>query len=282
MHHASSTADSTSASRPSILGIWRLGQSLHATEWSELHLAQPADAMGSPRWDYVLKRGLCVNQSHANQGTESRQQIERFVLAANAAAHPNLVAVLDASTSGTVPYIVMPRLEGATMSEHLQGDAPVTLPVALWWTRQAAQGLSALHSAGWVHQDVKPENLMVAPSGHVTVVDLGFAARIGEPSDKTFRGSRTYASPEALAADGPAHSSRDIFALGRVLWSWVAQVEAATDRMLSPVVELVEHMVSEQPKQRPTAEWVSRQLLKLEIETLGHHIGPTPAVRRAA
>jgi eukaryotic-like serine/threonine-protein kinase len=282
VHHPSSTADPACASRPSILGIWRLGQQLHSTEWSELLLAQPADALSSPRWDYVLKRGLCEGQCRTDQATESRQQIERFILAANAASHPNLIAVLDASIKGTVPYVVMPRLEGTTMAQLLDGAAPVTLPVALWWTRQAAQGLSALHSAGWVHQDVKPENMIVAPSGHVTVLDLGFAARVGEASGNTFRGSRTYASPEALAADGPAHSSRDIFALGRVLWSWVAQVETATDRVLSPVVELVEHMVNEKPKQRPTAEWVSRQLLKLEIETLGHHIGPTPSVRRAA
>ncbi len=284
MHHDSSSARPSSPpvpqpSRPSVLGIWRLGEVLHTSDVAELCLTQPADAVGSPRWDYVLKRSL-PTANGVDASDEARQQIDRFVSAASAATHPNLVAVLDASSVGSVAYAVMPRLDGENMSELLVDDAAVALPVALWWTRQAAQGLAALHAAGWVHQDIKPENIIVAPRGHVTVVDLGFAARIGEITDKTFRGTAGYAAPEQLATTEPAQAASDIYSLGRVLWSWMTSVVAANDGLLSPVAELVEKMVSDEPKYRPTANGVSQQLLRLEIESLGRHIGPTK--RRAA
>ncbi len=282
MHHASSLSSHSKASRPSILGIWRLGEMIHASKFAEVSLAQPADAVGSPRWDYVLKRNQASAGSAADNDVESRQQIERQVLACGAAMHPNLIAVLDASTAGASSYIVMPRLDGSPLSVHLGAELRVALPVALWWTRQAAQGLAAMHSAGWVHQDVKPENIMVAPRGHVTVIDLGFAARVGDVASAAFRGTPCYASPEQLDATGPVHPARDVYSLGRVLWSLVTEVEATSDHLLSPVAELIEHMVADEPNRRPTADWVSRQLLRLEIESLGRHIGPLAAIRRAA
>ncbi len=277
MHHASPSACPTVNSRPSILGIWRLGQCLHQSDVAELCLAQPADAVGNPRFDYVLKRAVA-----ADHDLESRRQIQQFHDAANSTNHPNLVAVLDASVIGSAAYVVMPRLDGATMAAHLESAHPVALPVALWWTRQIAQGLSALHAAGWVHQDVKPENVIISTSGHATLVDLGFAAKLGEIPQQTFRGTTHFAAPESLIAQEPIHPAVDIFSLGRVLWSWTTRVQTVSDQLLAPVAELVEQMVADEPQQRPTAESVSRQLLRLEIESLGCHIGPQTALRRVA
>lgn len=263
-----SRARNTSA-RPSILGIWRIGEQLHQSATAELSRAQPADAQGSPRWDYVIKRALAGEHE-----LEARRQIEQFVAAAAGTAHPNLIAVLDASTTAATPYLVMPWLEGESMQQLMEADRSTPLPVALWLVRQIAQALEALHAAGWVHGDVKPENTIVGSRGHVTLVDLGFATRVHTLPSNQYRGTPAYSAPESLLGDMAAMPSIDIFSLGRVLWQWMTRTEQVNQALLEPVAELVEAMVANDPAERPAAAVVVKQLLRLEIETLGRHIGP--------
>lgn len=270
------TNASGAATAPSILGIWRLGTLLHLSETAELSLAQPADAAGSPRWDYVIKRSI-------GDSPEARRQISQFVAAASSIVHPNLVAVLDASQSATQPYVVMPRLDGSTMQDHLDASQLKPLPVALWLVRQVAQALDSLHNAGWVHGDVKPENAIVGSRGHVTLVDLSFASRVHTVANHQFRGTPAYAAPESLSGNHAALPATDVFSLGRILWQWLAHVQPTSRTVLEPIADLVETMVDDDPSRRPAAGRVAKTLLKLEIETLGRHIGPAAEpVRRAA
>lgn len=280
MTNVSATKVSFSGSKataaPSILGIWRLGTSLHLSETAELSLAQPADAAGSPRWDYVIKRAI-------GDSPESRRQIAQFVAAASSIVHPNLVAVLDASQSSTQPYVVMPRLDGGTMQAMLNASETKPLPVALWLVRQVAQALNALHTAGWVHGDVKPENAIIGSRGHVTLVDLSFASRVHTVANHQFRGTPAYASPESLLGNHAAMPASDVFSLGRILWQWLAHTQPTSRSILEPIADLVETMIDDDASRRPQAGRVAKTLLKLEIETLGRHIGPAAEpVRRAA
>ncbi|TWU50950.1 Serine/threonine-protein kinase PK-1 [Rubripirellula tenax] len=273
--HVASTNNGQSGNSTAILGIWRLGSLLHRSPTAELNLTQPADSVGSPRWDYVIKRAI-------GEDVESRRQINQFVAAASTIVHPNLVAVLDASNSSTTPYVVMPRLDGVTMQAHLDATDRKPLPVALWLVRQVAQALDALHSAGWIHGDVKPENTIVGSRGHVTLVDLGFACRIHTVAGSHFRGTPAYSAPETMSGNHAALPSADVFSLGRILWKWLTHTHPTNRSTLEPIADLVESMVSDDMNQRPTAGRVAKQLLKLEIETLGQHIGPADGIRRAA
>ncbi len=269
MTHVSSHRSPSASARPSILGIWRIGQVVHQSPTAELSLAQPADSEGSPRWDYAIKRALI-----GEYDLEGRRQIGQFIAAASSIVHPNLVAVLDASTTATSPYLVMPRLEGQSMQRCMETDSSTPLPVALWLVRQIAQALEALHSAGWVHGDVKPENTIVGSRGHVTLVDLGFASRVHTLRGNQYRGTPDYSAPESLSGEMAAMPTMDIFSLGRVLWQWMTRTEQVSQTLLEPVAELVEAMVASDPTERPAASVVRKQLLRLEIETLGRHIGP--------
>ncbi|MGB0761958.1 MAG: serine/threonine protein kinase [Rubripirellula sp.] len=282
MTDVSSNRSKKQCKQPAILGIWRLGEVIHESSTTQLSLAQPADAVGSPRWDYVIKRA----RNGADQ-LEGNRQILQSIAAASCATHPNLIALLDASTTSNQPYMVMPRLEGEPMQSHLESTTSKPLPVALWLVRQLAQALDSLHTTGWVHGDVKPENSVVGSRGHVTLVDLGFASRIHTLPNHHFRGTPDYAAPEALAGTLAAIPAMDIFSLGRVLWHWITRTEQVSQAMLEPVADLVQQMVSKNPNERPTAAEVVQQLLSLEIETLGRHIGPAnsnvvTAHRRAA
>lgn len=266
---ASKYRTSAAEYRPGVLGIWRLGQMLHRSETAELTLAQPADAHGSPRWDYVIKRAVGPQVE-----LEGRQQVSRFIAAATSVSHPNLAAVLDGSVSAAAPYLVMPRLEGRTMGRMLADHDCQPLAVALWLVRQTAQGLASLHSAGWVHGDLKPANLIVGETGHVTLIDLSFASPSHTPFGPVFRGTPDYAAPELLEGRLAALPAMDLFALGRVLWRWLTNLQPVEEQLLEPVAGLVESMVDPTPERRPTAAQVASELLRLEIETLGSHIGP--------
>ena len=259
----------TISHRPSILGIWRLGKIIHANKAAEVALAQPADSRHNPRWDYVIKRAI-----DADECPEHRRQLVQFIASAAASSHPNLVAILDGASTGDSPYIVMPRLDGLTMQQHLDSADPKPLPVCLWFIRQISQALAAMHEAGWVHGDVKPSNVIVGPQGHVTLIDLGFAARVHTLAGHRFRGTPQYAAPETLQGDLAAMPSADMFAVGRMLWESMAVSRTVNDLTLEPIAELVEQLVAPDPSRRPTSQFVVDRLLRLEIETLGRHIDP--------
>lgn len=265
----------------SILGIWRLGTQLASGKGTALYVAQPADSQGNPRYDYVLKT-VANGPDQDIAAREAARQIAQSIQAAGV-DHPNLVAVLDASTSGHAPYLVMPRLQAEPLDVRIAQLDHFAIPVALWWARQIAQALEKLHANGWVHGDIKPDNILVDSKGHVTVIDLGFAARVHTPLHRVFRGTPAYASPELMNGGSAALPAMDVFALGRVLWESLAQAAPAHPSALEPVAELIEQMVSPDPMQRPDSAKIVQRLLSLEIETLGGHIGPSPmAARRAA
>jgi len=265
-----------------LLGIWRLGQPIHIGQHSQLFTAQPADADGNPRFDYVV-RTISEERQYRE---ESVAQIHRFATAAGVAKHPNLIVVLDSSLESATPFIIMPRLTGCTLAQWLTSQSLQPLPVVLWAIRQAAQGLAALHASSWVHGDVKSENLFVGQLGHITLLDLGFARPIGTPSGSTFMGTPQYASPECLSENpSPAITASDIWSLGKVLLELLAWTSPSVRNQaaLEPAAELVSEMLSEEAASRPTADVVASRLLRLEIETLGEHIQPSqPSRSRAA
>jgi eukaryotic-like serine/threonine-protein kinase len=268
-------------SAPSLVGIWRLGHLLYASPHSRLFAAQPADAEGSPRFDYVVRTIAEARESRAG----SVAQIERFSRAASVASHPNLIVVLDSSIHSAHPFLVMPKLSGLTL-RHVMAGKRQALPVVLWTVRQTAQALSALHTASWVHGDVKPENLFISEQGHVTLLDLGFARQIGSPLQGTFMGTPNYAAPE-LTTDRvqAASGATDVYSLGQVLFELLAWCGPTirNQSAIEPVADLITAMIIEDESARPSAHEVASRLLRLEIETLGEHIQPAPLpLRRAA
>lgn len=268
----------------SILGIWRLGEKLASGNGTALYMAQPADSQGNPRYDYVLK--TVDSGAEANSARrEAARQITQSTQAAGV-GHPNLVAILDTSMSVHAPYLVMPWLDAQPLNVRMESMEHFAVPVALWWVRQVGQALEKLHSCGWVHGDVKPENILIDDRGHVTLIDLGFAARVHTPLHRIFRGTPAYSAPELTNGSTAALTAMDTFALGRVLWECLAATAPVHSSAIEPIAELIEKMVAADPLDRPETKQVVQRLLSLEIDTLGGHIGPgqasTPAIRRAA
>lgn len=254
------------------MGIWRLGPTLHRGSDYTVVRTQPVDAAHSPRWDYASKLG---------DSDQARDGLTRSLAVGATVSHPNLVTILDGDVGGPVGYVVMPLLDGQTMQWHLTSGPRKPLPVALWLVRQICQALGALHAAGWTHGDVKPENVVVGSNGHVTLIDLAFAHQGTLMASAPFRGTPDYAAPELLVNASASSPASDIYAAGRILWQWLTRVDIANETLLSPVCELVERMVDDAPQNRPAPDDIVQTLLRLEIDSLGEHIVPTPR-RRAA
>src|SRR5262249_34275377 len=132
--------------------------------------------------------------------------LERFRREAQAVAaldHPNIVRAYDFRQEGSLHFLVMEFVEGASLQDLLDRKGPLPIPRACGYIRQAALGLQHAHQAGLVHRDVKPGNLLVDRAGVVKILDLGLAryAPEGESLTKKFdenavMGTADYLSPE--------------------------------------------------------------------------------------
>ncbi|HWC99479.1 MAG TPA: protein kinase [Candidatus Sulfopaludibacter sp.] len=103
---------------------------------------------------------------------------ERFQREARAIAslnHPHICSIYDVGPD----YLVMELLDGETLAAKLKRAKP-TIEQTLLWGRQIADALSAAHSKGIVHRDIKPGNVIVTSSGSVKVLDFGLAKRTPE------------------------------------------------------------------------------------------------------
>jgi serine/threonine-protein kinase len=156
--------------------------------------------------------------------------------AASSIAHPNIAHVYEVGEADGQHYIAMEYIEGVTLREHLK-RARLTPLVAIDITTQVAQALSAAHSTGVLHRDVKPDNIMIHRDGYVKVLDFGLAkstaglksqhdergaASAVETAAGIIVGSPAYMSPEQARGQEVDHRS-DLWSLGVVLYELLAQ-----------------------------------------------------------
>ena len=139
--------------------------------------------------------------------------------------HPNVCGILAFGQATGLPYLVMPFLEGETLSrrETRHGPMPQVLGVGL--LRQLCLGLQHAHEAGVLHRDLKPENVMLVPGAHpgmerAVVMDFGLAKEslVGPEIMKLTAtgivlGTPEFMSPEQIRGK-PLDSRSDVFALG--------------------------------------------------------------------
>ncbi len=225
----------------------------------------------------------------------------REILVGRFVRHPHLVAVLGGQVRQPPIYVITPWLEGKTLAQSLAEGWLPDVPVALWIARQVAEALDALHRAGWMHGDIKPENIHLGPAGHVTVLDLGFARRPnagGNLLDRCVVGSWAYLAPEWASSVYRPDIRSDLYSVGVVLFQMLsgrlpfqAESPSALIRMhreerapeLSrlrpdlpqPVGQLVQLLLAKEPLRRPqTPEELIERLVRLEIKTFAHRHWP--------
>ncbi len=139
--------------------------------------------------------------------------------------HPNVVAVHSVDLDGVSPVIEMDYVDGITLGQWVRTTPPVRTIVEAY--AAAGVGIAAIHAAGLVHRDIKPDNILRTTSGEVVVVDLGLAT--DDVSDATATESARDASPRrshTAAAGTPGYMAPEVL-LGRPPTSAVDQFSLA-------------------------------------------------------
>ena len=225
-------------SSDSQIGAYRLEEELGRGAMGIVFRAEPSSG-GDAVAVKLLKEELSENETF----------VRRFLREARVAAeveHPNLVRVLEAGEANGRHYLAVEYIAGGTLRRRLDADGPLTLEQTTRLARQIGTALDALHEAGLVHRDVKPENVMLDEEGHALLADYGLAKGpaytvLTRPGQ--VMGTPAYMAPE-LVNGAEATSSTDLYALGCVLFESLAGRPPFTG---SNVFELLVSHVEREP-----------------------------------
>jgi len=278
------------AARACSIGQWQLDGLIGEGSFTCVYRARPVNCPPDRPADYAVK----VLRKQWEDDSQAVDLIRREALIGCQVSHPHLAPVLDARVERPPYHLVMPYLPGATLSAALAVCKCPAVPHSLWIARQVARALGALHARGWIHGDVKPDNILISPKGHVTLCDLGLARRIEDPGsvvDRPLVGTFHYVSPELITSALRADARSDIYSLGVTLYEMLAKrlpfqantleelamshcqeippdLRSLQPRLPRRVARLVGKMLAKHPLRRPqTARELARKLAAAEIET---------------
>ena len=154
---------------------------------------------------------------------------ERFLREIGIAAklsHPHLVPLIDSGDAGGLLYYVSAYVTGGSLRDRLQRDGKLPLRDALRIAEEISTALDYAHRAGFVHRDVKPENILFA-DGHALLADFGVARVLqGEGDDPVTAaglaiGTPEYMSPEQASGEREVDGRADVYALACVMYEMI-------------------------------------------------------------
>ena len=280
-----------SGSKRVLLGAsWQLTRLIHRGAQAQVCRARLADNDLGPGC-YAVKIPQRASDAIAAAMLRREGQVARDV------EHAHVISVL-ATGRDADNYVVLPYLDGVSLRQLLRHRAekcspPIPLAKALGIVRQVAAGLSALHQAGWLHGQVRPEHVLVSPQGHTTLIDLTHARRLeSSECDGGDEGlSPLYAAPERSLARCRLTGAADTYSLGILLFELLTgrppfggrdsrqvlalhRTAAPPDlRQLRPdasleCAQLVRRMLAKEPLRRPNGDEMLRWLTEIEIAEL--------------
>ena len=229
-------------STPDRIGPYRLGEPLGAGGMGVVYLA----------WDERLGRRVAVKHVRPELADEARRQrrLRREARAVAQISHPAVVQVHDIVEADDGDWIVMEYVAGKTLARLLR-DGPLPMARVLALGREIAEGLAEAHGKGFLHRDLKVENVLVTSSGHAKILDFGLVKRywpLGPtPSDTSeadgLLGTRRSMSPEQVRGFELDPRS-DLFSLGNLLYETLTGVSPFLGR--GPV-ETLDRVCRHQP-----------------------------------
>lgn len=182
--------------------------------------------------------------------------VERFgreVRIAAGLTHPHILALFDSGEAGGLLYYAMPYIEGESLRQRLEREHELPVAEAMAIARAVADALGHAHALGFVHRDVKPENILIS-GAHALLADFGVARAVGDTTAPGITqsglvvGSPLYMSPEQSAAESTVDGRSDLYSLGCVLFEMLVGVPPFTGN--TPMRLMARHMLDPIPSAR--------------------------------
>lgn len=226
--------------------------------------------------DLRLHRNIALKILHPHLGADAAfiTRLSREAQSAASLSHPHVVQIHDHGVGPGDAYLVFEFIDGYTLRDVIDKQVPLSPRQALDLMDPIVEGLAAAHSAGLVHRDVKPENVLISHQGWVKIGDFGLSRAVTTSTNTgTVFGTVGYIAPELARGEG-GDARSDIYSAGVMLYELLtghqpfrAEVAVAVvmahlqDPMpapsaeipgLPPVMdELVRYMSEKDPDHRP-------------------------------
>ncbi len=122
--------------------------------------------------------GVKVMHAHLAADQSFVERFEREAANASRLHSPNLIRVTDQGRDGAVVYLVMEYLESVTLRQELKRTGTLTPRQAIVVTDSILAALEAVHGAGMIHRDLKPDNVLLGTDGQIKLTDFGLARAV--------------------------------------------------------------------------------------------------------
>jgi eukaryotic-like serine/threonine-protein kinase len=245
----------------------------------------------------LLQPGLSAAEAH-----EARERAMREGRIAARLQHPNAVTVYDVVEDDGQPVLIMEYVPSKSLSAVLDERGPLAPTEVARIGAQVATALTIAHTAGIVHRDIKPGNVLLADDGTVKITDFGISRATGDvtvTATGMLAGTPAYLAPEVAKGENPGPPS-DVFSLASTVYAavegqppfglgentlallhLVAACRTIPPRKAGPLTLVLSQMLRANPNDRPTMAEACRALNAIAagqtaLPNLGPNTGPTP------
>lgn len=190
------------------------------------HIASGGMATVFKAWDNQVGRPVAVKMLKSLDKNDAAA-VDRFKREARAAAsitHPNAVTIFDFVEDNNEYYLIMEYVDGPNLKDYISMSGPMPIRRVMEIGSEVCSVLKMAHARGFVHRDIKPQNIIITPEGHAKLTDFGIV-RVLETSGMTMSGvvmgTADYLSPEQAKGEVLTPAS-DLYSLGIVLYEMLA------------------------------------------------------------
>lgn len=228
--------------------------------------------------DEVLQRRVAVKVPLTPEGSDSLVQEARALAALE---HPHLPMVYGVANHGGLHCVVMERLRGDSLEQQLQARRarhdPFSLHAVVSLLKTIVEALHAIHEAGILHRDIKPDNVMLVPGRGPVLIDFGLVLpHASVDADQTFGGSPYYMAPEVISNNVTRSNGRqvDLYSFGVMAYELCTGYPPFDAADLRSLFQL--HLDAPRPDVRMQRPDAPPDLAQLILELMAKEAGRRP------